>query len=258
MGRIVYALVRLGFTLIVMIPARIIGSIIGGMASRRALERGCETVRVVNVLDGDTVYVKRTGGVGESVRLIGIDAFESDYNDRLQIQVKNTGMNAENVIRMGKMGTEALRIILKESGADRRANLEFDAVSRDKYGRLLAYIKSPDGSVNVNAAMARTGYAVPFTMRPNCRYEHQIRDFSRQAERERTGLWGDWWEKDFSDMRNEISAIIPEIRTEPAPKEEARPGEDLREGAFSEAPAPAEAVRPAPAAAAQEMESPCL
>jgi micrococcal nuclease len=125
-------------------------------------------VTVVSVSDGDTVSVildKRR----EKVRLIGIDAPE--------LGQKPWGAEAKKY----------LETLLGSSGW--KVELQFDVEKRDKYGRILAYLKTTDGKL-INLLMVRNGYAMLFTIPPNVRYAAELRAAQREAREKRLGIWG--------------------------------------------------------------------
>ncbi len=129
---------------------------------------GTQFVRVVRVHDGDTISVM-IGRKRERVRLIGIDAPE-----------------------MGQRpwGGRAKRHLEDLLGPGKRSvSLEFDVERRDKYGRLLAYVRTPDGTF-INLEMVKDGYAVLFTFPPNVRYVSELRDGQRYAREKNLGIWG--------------------------------------------------------------------
>jgi Staphylococcal nuclease homologue len=68
-------------------------------------------------------------------------------------------------------------------------DLEFDVQQRDKYGRLLAYVRTVDGT-HVNAELVSRGYAGAATFPPNVRYAEYYRALERQARAQNRGLWG--------------------------------------------------------------------
>jgi micrococcal nuclease len=124
-------------------------------------------VTVVSVSDGDTVSVildKRR----EKVRLIGIDAPE--------LGQKPWGAEAKKY----------LETLLGSSGW--KVELQFDVEKRDKYGRILAYLKTTDGKL-INLLMVRNGYAMLFTIPPNVRYAGELRVAQREAREKRLGIW---------------------------------------------------------------------
>ena len=125
-------------------------------------------VTVLSVSDGDTVIVildKRK----EKVRLIGIDAPE--------LGQKPWGAEAK----------QHLETLLASAGW--KVKLEFDVENRNKYGRILAYLRTADDKL-INLLMVRNGYAMLFTIPPNVRYASELRAAQREARGKRLGIWG--------------------------------------------------------------------
>lgn len=143
------------------------------------------TVRVTDVVDGDTVDVRFPDGAEDTVRLLGVDTPE--------VHVENDPAEFEGVPE-----TEAGRSCLRRHGeeasafavdrlADRRVRLRFDAAAgrRGGYDRLLAYVVV-DGA-SFNAALLERGHARLYdsSFRERDRYaalEREARDAGR-------GLW---------------------------------------------------------------------
>lgn len=126
-------------------------------------------VPVVAVHDGDTVSVifnKRH----EKVRLIGIDAPEIGQKP------------------WGEKAKEYLEALLKSSGW--KVKLEFDVDKRDKYGRILAYLRTSDGKL-INLLMVESGHAMLFTFPPNVKYVDELRAAQREARGRRLGIWSE-------------------------------------------------------------------
>lgn len=124
-------------------------------------------VRIVRINDGDTVTIA-IGRKMERVRLIGIDAPE--------LGQRPWGKRAKSHLeRMLPRGESAI--------------LELDVAERDKYGRLLGYIRTADGRL-INLEMVRDGYAVLFTIPPNVRYVNELREAQDAAKMEGVGIWG--------------------------------------------------------------------
>ena len=126
-----------------------------------------DVARVVRVNDGDTVTVS-IDGRREKIRLIGIDAPE---------------------MGQGPWGERAKRHLDYIFYSSRNVYLEYDVERRDKYGRLLAYIRAADGRL-VNAEMLRDGYAVLFTFPPNVKHAEEFTLAQRKARERRLGIWG--------------------------------------------------------------------
>ena len=126
---------------------------------------------VVAVVDGDTVKV-RMGGSVESVRLIGIDAPETNAPGR-PVQCFGPESSAK--------ATEML--------AGTAVRLEFDESQGrlDRFGRLLAYVWVSD--VHVNEWLIRHGYAREFTYNVPYRYQADFKAAEAAARAAGRGLW---------------------------------------------------------------------
>lgn len=124
---------------------------------------------ITRVVDGDTAVV-RIDGREERLRYIGIDTPESVH----------PGQPVEC------FGPEAARrnAELVES---RKVRLEIGTEPRDRYGRLLAYVRV--GRLLVNEELLRGGYATTLSIPPNDRYSDRFYRAEETAERSQTGLW---------------------------------------------------------------------
>jgi len=125
------------------------------------------------VVDGDTIDIA-IGGREERVRLIGINTPET--------HVDNGPPEC-----YGPEAAAFTRSLLPE-GTEVR--LTRDAVGRDDYGRLLAYVYRRDDDLFVNDAIIATGYARPLTIAPNDAYRTQFVAAATAAEASDLGLWG--------------------------------------------------------------------
>ncbi|MDA8106971.1 MAG: thermonuclease family protein [Nitrospiraceae bacterium] len=125
---------------------------------------------VVRVIDGDSIVVSMSGQA-EEIRLIGIDAPEMGQRP------------------WGRKAREHLKEILLRSSY--RVSVAYDVEKRDKYGRLLAYIRTADGGL-ANAEMLKGGDAVLFTVPPNIRHLRVFREAQEYARKRRLGIWGKW------------------------------------------------------------------
>ena len=126
------------------------------------------SARVVAVHDGDTMSVV-IGRKKEKVRLTGIDAPE--------LAQRPWGINAKRYCRE----------LVTSSGNS--VTLEFDLEKRDRYGRLLAYVWTPDNRL-INLEMVRNGYAALYTFPPNVKYVELLREGQRYAREKGLGIWG--------------------------------------------------------------------
>jgi len=139
--------------------------------------------RVVHVVDGDTVDV-RLGARVERVRLIGVDAPEAHDSAKLDRDARRSHRSKAAIEAMGRRATEFTARRLDE----RTVGLEFDVERRDPYGRLLAYLWLPDGTL-FNAEILRAGYAHVLTIPPNVRYASHFHRLQQEARAAGRGLW---------------------------------------------------------------------
>ncbi len=128
-------------------------------------------VKVVRVVDGDTIQVCCIGWKREKVRYIGVDTPETHHPMR---GIEPYGMEA----------AEANRKLVD----GKTVRLEFDVQQLDKYGRTLAYIYLEDGTF-VNAWLVENGYAMVMTVPPNVKYQELFLKLQREAREGRRGLW---------------------------------------------------------------------
>ena len=121
------------------------------------------------VIDGDTIAVEKNGKK-EKVRLIGVDTPETVHPFK---PVEYFGKEASEFTRKNVEG--------------KRVRLEYDWQSRDKYGRLLAYVYIEDGTF-LNAEIIRQGYGFAYTRFP-FKYLKDFRQYEREARGNNRGLW---------------------------------------------------------------------
>lgn len=124
---------------------------------------------VVKVVDGDTIHV-RIGNRVEQVRYIGVNTPELHHPRKGE-----------------EPGGREAGLKNGELVAHTRVRLELDVQSRDRYGRLLAYVWV--GNVMVNAELVRLGYAQVMTVPPNVRYQALFLKLQREAREAARGLW---------------------------------------------------------------------
>lgn len=145
----------------------------GTLAGQQFISGGHEgTVTVTRVVDGDTIEVAPPVDGIRTVRLIGVDAPETDHP---RCGEQPYGREAAN-FAAGRLEGE-------------RVELEFDVERVDRYGRLLAYVRTEDGEL-FNETLVREGYAQVATFPPNVRYESLFLMRQREARGAERGLWG--------------------------------------------------------------------
>lgn len=149
-----------------------------------------EWATVRRVADGDTVELTD----GRLVRYLGIDAPEIDH-------AAGTAQ---------PFGFEA-RARNREFVGSGRVRLETDVERFDAYGRTLAYVFLPDGSM-VNEALIQEGLAFCLGKTPNVKHKERLLRAQRQAMEARRGIWREWREKPgrFIGNRNSLRFHRPE------------------------------------------------
>src|SRR3954464_7836386 len=103
--------------------------------------------RVLRVIDGDTIAVSVGGGREQSVRLLGIDTPETH---RPGTPIECGGPEAS--ANMQKLAPPGTRVVLEPDPSQDRV---------DRYGRLLAYVRLPDGRLAEEAQLA-AGWATVY------------------------------------------------------------------------------------------------
>ena len=143
---------------------------LGGWWLGRVHARGVRQVRVVHVVDGDTIVVDGRGRT-DTVRLLGVDTPETVHPDK---PVQCYGPEASAYTKAALTG--------------RVVRLETDVETRDRYGRLLAYVLV-DGH-RFNDDLLRRGYARLLVIPPNGAHARTMLDEELAARRAGRGLWG--------------------------------------------------------------------
>lgn len=131
------------------------------------------TGRVTKVIDGDTIRV-RLGTKTETVRLIGVNTPETVAPNK----------------PVECFGPEASAHTKELLGDDTIVRLERDATTRDRYGRLLAYVYRVSDDLFINLSLIAEGYgkAMPFDDTPM--FHVQFADAELAARNAGLGLWG--------------------------------------------------------------------
>lgn len=113
-------------------------------------------VEVPSAPDGDTIKIKLPQGV-YSVRLVGIDCYETSKIHRAYKQAYENSLTIEEVIKKGNEATDYLVEILKKS--NNRVKFQLEGI--DKYGRFLGVIYDKNGN-NINKMMMNNGMCLPY------------------------------------------------------------------------------------------------
>lgn len=128
--------------------------------------------KIDHASDGDTIVVE-IEGQKTYVRLIGLDCPESVNPD----ESKNTPE--------GKLASDHTRELVRGHSC----YLEYDTVTKDDYGRTLAYVYLDDGTF-LNEKILRDGYAELLTIQPNVRYAKLFQEAYHEAREKGAGLFG--------------------------------------------------------------------
>ena len=133
-----------------------------------------KTFKVINVVDGDTIDIDIPDGEYEKtrIRLWGVDTPETK-NDK-------TG-----IMYFGPQASEFTKKLT--TGKNVTIYLDEDKNTRGKYGRLLAYVKLPDGRF-LNEALLNEGFAYSDLRFRHSLY-HKYKRLQAAAKSQKKGLW---------------------------------------------------------------------
>ncbi len=114
-----------------------------------------ENIKITKVTDGDTVK-GIINGKEMSIRLSGIDCYETSKRDRAYKQAYLNKMSIEDVVKRGKESKEILTNILKNNN---NITIRFTDVDK-RYNRNVGIIYA--GDINVNEYMVQNGGCMMF------------------------------------------------------------------------------------------------
>lgn len=136
-----------------------------------------KTFRVVKVVDGDTIDIDIPDGKHDTtrIRLWGVDTPEIGHS------------RSETSAHFGPeaaafTGQEVLNQKVRIELSSRR--------TRDRYGRLLAFVYRADNNEMLNEHLVATGHAYA-DLRFDHEYETKFRELESRARRNSVGLWKD-------------------------------------------------------------------
>ncbi len=157
--------------------------------------------RVLRVVDGDTLDVQEIG----RVRLIGIDAPETHFSEKLQRQARLWKKSESEVLLLGTQATQQTKKLLE----GQKVRLVLGPEAQDDYGRVLAFVyfsreknqvekilrgKNPGkktGPVEeffLNQLLVQHGFAEALTRYPFPDPERFSR-WQQEAQHKKLGLW---------------------------------------------------------------------
>jgi micrococcal nuclease len=132
-----------------------------------------QKVKVIRVVDGDTIEIENADGVAKKLRYIGVNTPET-VDPRRSPQCFGQQASARN----------------KELVSGKEIYLEKDVSEIDKYGRLLRYIYLDPSGISVNEQLVLEGYAAASKYPPDVKYQEKFKTAEEKARTEQKGLWG--------------------------------------------------------------------
>src|SRR5204862_7940211 len=126
---------------------------------------------------------------GRAVRSVHGHPIHVRHSDRV-LKVRYIGVNTPQVHHPRKgeeQGGREAAEVNRELVENKHVRLELDVQSRDRYGRLLAYVWI--GETMINAELVRLGYAQVMTVPPNVRYQSLFLKLQHDAREAGRGLW---------------------------------------------------------------------
>ncbi|MCS6859098.1 MAG: thermonuclease family protein [Abditibacteriales bacterium] len=127
--------------------------------------------KVKQVVDGDTIRLDKQIAGSHIVRLLGVDAPESNFEGKAQ----------------EPHGPQAKQFLASLLPVGTTVRIETDMEVRDRYGRLLGYVYK--GEQNVNMELLRQGHAVTHQIYPNLSHLEEFREAMLEALNRKRGIW---------------------------------------------------------------------
>jgi micrococcal nuclease len=142
-------------------------TVLAGLASAATSGEFTQRGVVTKVVDGDTLWVQLAGGKSEKVRLIGVDA-------------------AERGACFAAAATDRARRLALSKQVTLRGDRT--QATRDRYGRLLAYVWIPGGR-DLGYQLIAGGFAKVYVTRDPFQRLSAYRSAESHAKSARTGRW---------------------------------------------------------------------
>jgi endonuclease YncB( thermonuclease family) len=130
------------------------------------------TAQIERVVDGDTITLRNKVLGTKKVRLVSIDAPETNYNGHSQFP----------------WGQQAKEKLMKLLPPGTTVTIQLDQEEKDSYGRLLAYIIK-ENNININKALLQEGFAVTYYIYPNLKYFKEFQSAYVSAKENGKGIW---------------------------------------------------------------------
>lgn len=137
-------------------------------------EKAIDMYDVIQISDGDTIWVKKNGEGKIKLRLIGIDTPElAQENKPVECFAKEATIKATQLLEGQKV----------------RLEVDTSQEDIDKYSRYLRYVFLEDGT-NFNELMISEGYAYEYTYNKPYKYQSEFKKAQKFAQKNSIGLWG--------------------------------------------------------------------
>ncbi|OMP67067.1 thermonuclease family protein [Domibacillus epiphyticus] len=176
-----------------------------------ALPKTATKVTVNEVVDGDTIKVTYKGRK-ETVRLILIDTPETkDPNKCVQL--------------FGPEATAYTKKYLLDK--KKKVSIELGVQTRDKYGRILAYVYVNE--TMFNRLLLQNGYARIAVYPPNTQYLEQLQVDENKAKKAKVGIWSSTSAINGGCAPIKKPAPAPKPKPAPAPKPAPKPAAPKKE-----------------------------
>ncbi len=141
-------------------------------------------VKVINIIDGDTIDVQFQNNSIERIRFLGIDTPETKNDNNYQ----NEYGNISDINCLANWGLKAKNYTTGHL-IQQTINIEFDenAGFKGGYGRLLSYIYLNNGT-DFNEMILKNGFARVYTFEDFSKKEHYL-EIQNNAINKNKGLW---------------------------------------------------------------------
>ena len=164
---------------------------------------------VTHVVDGDTFDVQFGGGNTERIRLLGVDTPETTAGANNEGEYGIINDTAILALWGVYAGSETKTLL---EGNEIALELDCLAGTRDRYGRVLAYVTTPDGD-DLGALLLREGLARVYTAESFSRKADYLR-LEQVARSRGAGLWGELPPAAWGTARD-ILPPSPGVTTDP-------------------------------------------
>jgi len=142
-------------------------------------------VKLIQVEDGDTLLVSMDDTT-QRIQLAGIDTPEDSQNPKLAVDIKRTGLKAEQLLPLGQAASQHLKNLVKP---EEQLSLSGDLHQKDRYGRTVAQVSTKKGE-SLSLIMVADGYARPIKSATlPSPFADKLKSAFQNASDHHQGLW---------------------------------------------------------------------